>query len=278
MAAVEHGSLALHMGAGRRNPTGGHRSQASGLALQRFVALLAVFSLNFLTNRPIMSNMNSNIIGLLISFPFLALVIGLGIGLKKWFDISSESMRKFIHIGVSNWWLIELCYFNTLTYALIGPILFIILNSLFTFLDWGTALGLGDRKRNYGLIYFPIALVILVLLQYNGMIGPISATVGVLVMGWGDGLAALIGAKWGKREIRLNVSKKSYLGTATMFLVTLVIIGGAALLYSSLPAGKALLISLILAAVISVVEVVTPLGLDNLSVPLLTTLLIEVLL
>ncbi len=224
-----------------------------------------------------MSGMDSNIIGLLISFPFLALIIAVGIALKKWCAISSESMRKFIHIGVSNWWFVELAYFNTLAYALIGPILFILLNSLFTFLDWGTTLGLGDRKRNLGLIYFPVTLVILVILQYAGLVRPLSTTIGVLVMGYGDGLAALVGAKWGKREIPFNVSKKSYLGTLTMFIVSLVIVTAALLFFSELPILRLFITAVAVAAISAVVELLTPFGLDNLTVPLLATLLIEVL-
>lgn len=221
--------------------------------------------------------MDSNIIGLLISFPFLALIIAVGIALKKWCAISSESMRKFIHIGVSNWWFVELAYFNTLAYALIGPILFILLNSLFTFLDWGTTLGLGDRKRNLGLIYFPVTLVILVILQYAGLVRPLATTIGVLVMGYGDGLAALVGAKWGKREIPFNVSKKSYLGTLTMFIVSLVIVTAALLFFSELPILRLFVTAVAVAAISAVVELLTPFGLDNLTVPLLATLLIEVL-
>lgn len=242
-----------------------------------FVIQTASLRLKLPTNATMMSGMDSNIVGLLISFPFLALIIALAIALKKWCAISSESMRKFIHIGVSNWWFILLLFFNTLSYALIGPILFILLNSLFTFLDWGSALGLSDRKRNWGLIYFPVTLVILTILQYQGLVRPLSTTIGVLVMGYGDGLAALVGAKWGKREIPFNVSKKSYLGTVTMFAVSLVIITVALCFFSDLSPLRLLLIALSVAFISAVVELLTPFGLDNLTVPLLATLLIEVL-
>lgn len=247
------------------------------LALGPIAFSLLSTCLKFTVNATIMSGMDSNVVGLLISFPFLALVIALALALKRWCAISDESMRKFIHIGVSNWWFLELRYFTTMGWALVGPILFIILNSLFTFLDWGTALGMGDRKRNYGLIYFPVTLVILVLLQYNGLVRPLASTVGVLVMGYGDGLAALVGSKWGKREIPFNVSKKSYLGTLTMFIVSLAIVLVALIFFSDLPLWMAIISAVVIAAVSAVIEVITPFGLDNLTVPLLATLLIEVL-
>lgn len=223
-----------------------------------------------------MTRMNSNIVGLLISFPFLALVIAVGILLKHRFSISSESMRKFVHIGVSNWWFIEVNFFTSLGYALIGPIFFIIANSLFTFLGWGKALGMDDRKRNYGLIYFPITLLILVVMQYQGIVSSLACSIGVLIMGYGDGLAGLFGAKWGKKKLPIAFADKSYLGTLVMaavsFAVTFIGLGA----YSTLGLGSVFGISLMIALVSALTEAVTPLGLDNITVPLLATFLLGV--
>lgn len=225
-----------------------------------------------------MTHMNSNIIGLLISFPFLGLVIALGIFLKHRYAITSESMRKFVHIGVSNWWFIEIGFFNTLAYALVGPVFFIVANSLFTFLGWGKALGMDDRKRNYGLIYFPITLLILVVLQYQGLVSPLACSIAVLIMGYGDGLAALVGAKWGKKKLPIKFATKSYLGTLVMALVSFGITLAGLLLYSPLGLGVIVAISLLIALVGAIVEALTPFALDNISVPLICALLLEVLL
>ncbi len=180
--------------------------------------------LHLLNILSMMSVMNSNILGLALSFPFLALVILVGILLRRYASVSSEAMRKFVHIGVSNWWFIEVNFFTSLSYALVGPILFIILNSLFTFLDWGgKALGMDDKRRNYGLIYFPpITLLILVVLQYQGVVSNLTCSIAVFVMGYGDGLAALVGTKWGGKK-KLPVPPgmiKSWAGTLTMASVS----------------------------------------------------------
>ncbi len=234
--------------------------------------------LKFLYILCIMTRMNSNIIGLLISFPFLALVIAVGIFLKHRFSISSESMRKFVHIGVSNWWFIEVNFFTTLAYALIGPIFFIITNSLFTFLGWGKALGMDDRKRNYGLIYFPITLLILVVMQYQGIVSSLACSIAVLIMGYGDGLAALIGAKWGKKKLPVRFAKKSYLGTLVMAGVSFIITFIGLASYSTLGMTSIVGISLLIGLVSALVEAVTPLALDNITVPLLAVFLLEVFL
>lgn len=220
-------------------------------------------------------DMNSNIVGLVASFAFLGAVIVFAFVLGKKTDISSETMRKIIHIGVSNWWFLEISLFTTLSYALVGPIFFIISNSLFTFLDWGRFIGMNDRKRNYGLIYFPVTLLLLVVLQYQGVLPSIACTIGVLVMGYGDGLAALIGRKWGKRKLNLPSGGKTWLGTFVMFLVSFLVtfIG---LLMTSLPLGSVVGVSLLVGAVSAFVEAITPLGLDNLTVPLLAAFIVGV--
>jgi len=217
--------------------------------------------------------MNSNIVGIIASFAFLGVVIAFALVLGKKTTISSETMRKIIHIGVSNWWFLEITLFTTLSYALVGPIFFIISNALFTFLNWGRFIGMDDRKRNYGLIYFPVSLLVLVVLQYQGILPTIACTIGVLVMGYGDGLAALIGRKWGKRKLNIPSGGKTWLGTMVMFLVSF-LITFVALMLASLSLGLALGVALLVGVVAAVVEAITPLGLDNLTVPLLVAFLV----
>ncbi len=234
--------------------------------------------LHLSSNLSIMSGMNSNILGLALSFPFLALVIAIGIILKRYASISSEAMRKFVHIGVSNWWFIEVNFFTSLSYALVGPILFIILNSLFTFLNWGKALGMDDKKRNYGLIYFPITLLILVVLQYQGVVSDLTCSIAVFVMGYGDGLAALVGSKWGKKKLPVPGIIKSWAGTLTMVSVsTLVALIGLGF-FSVLSFPAVLGISLVVGFLAAFMEALTPLGLDNITVPFSVVLILGVFL
>lgn len=209
--------------------------------------------------------MNSNVVGLVLSFGFLGLVIAFGILLKFRLGISSETMRKFIHIGVSNWWFLNLYYFSSLAWALVGPILFIIMNSLFTLLNWGKALGLDDRKRNWGLVYFPITLVFLVIGMYQGIITTLAATISVLVMGWGDGLAAMVGSKWGKKKI--GSLDKSILGCSTMAIVSFLVTLIALVVSSSLSVNTVIFASILVGVAAMVVEALTPWGLDNITVP-----------
>ncbi|HZJ88675.1 MAG TPA: hypothetical protein VFC80_05945 [Sphaerochaeta sp.] len=224
-----------------------------------------------------MGAMDTNLIALVLSFAFLAVVIGASLFARHRWNLAGESMRKIIHIGVSNWWFILLFGFDRLAFAVVGPILFIIVNLIFVLGNWAVRLGFGSQERNWGLVYYPLILLLFVLCHYQGFLHPLSTTVAVLVMGYGDGLAALIGTKWGVREIPFQLSKKSYLGSITMWTTATVIIALGLLCYGTFSTAAALIIAVLFGAIITAVEVITPFGLDNITVPMVAALLMELL-
>ena len=208
--------------------------------------------------------MNPDIYALILSFAFIFAVIAAAFVLYKAFRLSSETVRKLIHIGVSNWVFILLFSFHDIRWALAGPAAFIVLNAAFVYSGKAKLLGMGNRKRDHGLIYFPLSLLILSLLYYRGLIMSYDVLAGVLVMGYGDGLAALIGSKWGRHKYSVMNAEKSWEGTAVMFAVSLAVI--------TLVTPYSFPVCLAMAAVAAFFEAVTPLGLDNITVPLLTGL------
>lgn len=208
--------------------------------------------------------MDSNVLGLVYSFSFIFAVIIIAFLLYRFAHLSSETVRKIIHIGVSNWVFILTGCFNTLSFALIGPVTFIILNGAFVYSGAAKLLGMGNRKRDNGLIYFPFSLLVLTLLYYRGLIQAHDVIAGTLVMGYGDGFAALLGSKFGRHKYSVMNAQKSWEGTAVMFIASLAVI----LLVTPYSIPKAIM----MAVVATVFEAVTPLGLDNITVPLLTVL------
>ena len=83
-------------------------------------------------------------------------------------------------------------------------------------------------------------------------------------MGYGDGLAALIGSRWGRHQYSVMNARKSWEGTLVMFFVSLAVV----LIFTP----YSLATALVMALVAAFFEAVTPLGLDNITVPLLTVL------
>lgn len=208
--------------------------------------------------------MQDNVLALVYSFAFIIAVIVLAFVLYRTMHLSSESVRKIIHIGVSNWVFILVWCFDDVRFAVVGPVAFIILNAIFVHSGAAGLLGMGDRRRDNGLVYFPFSLLVMTLLYYRGLIQAHDVIAATLVMGYGDGLAALVGSKIGRHRYSVLNASKSWEGTAVMLVVSGLVIA----LFTPYPALKVL----VMAVVATLFEALTPLGLDNITVPLLTAL------
>lgn len=218
-----------------------------------------------------------NILGLILSFVLVGVVIGIALLLSRSKRVSSEAVRKFIHIGVSNWWFILIAAIDRAEIAMIGPLLFLAVNSIAVATGYANLLGIKDKVRNLGLIYFPLSLVVLVAAGYFGAVPLWACGMGCLTMGYGDGLAALLGKRYGKRRI---VGGKTLLGTAVMFMATLLVVACFSIGYriDSLWSASWWIGLVVIAAAASLMEAYTPFGLDNLTVPLGTASLAFLLL
>lgn len=222
--------------------------------------------------------MNNDVAGLILSFIFIFGVLVLSELLVKVYSLPKEESRKFVHIGVGNWWLIAMLFFTSWRWAIIPPVVFIVLNLV----SWYTGIfGSMERKtrdlNNLGTVYYPIALLALVVLTWHdspvfGHTAPYIGGLGILAMGYGDGLAALIGTKYGKRKFRVLGSTKSLEGSLAMFFAAFIALAALLLASTDLFFPVSLASALALAALGAAIEALTPRGLDNLTVPLAVSL------
>jgi phytol kinase len=135
-----------------------------------------------------------------------------------------------------------------------------------------------QRSRNLGTIYFPIALLVNVLLTWAGSIPIWIGGLGIMIMGYGDGLASLVGERFGRRPIIIFGNRKSVAGTVTMFLASAAVSAVFILVFADAPsqgitAPTVAVAALTTAAAATLIELLTPFGLDNLTVPIITALL-----
>jgi len=218
-----------------------------------------------------------NIFGLVISFVFIGVVVAIGFLMAHSKKFSPEVVRKFVHIAVSNWWILLLIFFETMEMAIIGPIVFIGVNAIAVYSKFADKLGVRDWRRNMGLVYFPVSLLVIVVFTYGDMIPVWAGTIGVFAMGYGDGLAALIGYSYGKKKIRKN---KTFVGSIVMFLVTFALIVIVGIIFNLIQQSVLLylVLSLVISALVTLIELYTPAGLDNISVPISGALLSAIIL
>jgi phytol kinase len=206
-------------------------------------------------------------IGLLITLAYLGAVIGLATRLTRW---PHEMSRTMAHILVTNWWLIAVLVIQSYWAAMAAPLFFVVFNALNALFNWIPAINSKNRYKNLGTVYYAISVAVLTHLTFMDPQLRIAGGLGLLAMGYGDGLAAVIGQFFGKHTFSIFRGHKSVEGTLAM-LVTVILVS-AAYLYWQVGVVDWPVVVLI-AAVATGVEAISPYGLDNLFVPLLTSLL-----
>jgi phytol kinase len=133
-------------------------------------------------------------------------------------------------------------------------------------------------------VYFAISITALFTLLWRRP-GPVDrvpvAVAAVMAMTWGDGLASIIGQTYGRRHHSIAGHQRSWEGTLTMglatllsVLATLVLLPGSALspMSPKVSFGRAAVMALVAGVIAPAAEAVSPAGTDNLSVPLVTAL------
>lgn len=218
--------------------------------------------------------MNNNIIGIITSLVFIFITISVSAILSKIKLLSNEGSRKFIHIVLSNWWIVAMKYFDNPLYAAVVPALFVIINYISYKKQILKVMEREDKSVNdLGTVYYAISLLILSLITFGYKDYEYIGALGILVMGYGDGLSAVIGTTFGKRKFKVANVSKSVEGTITMFITTFVVVITILNIYLPVAFIQKFLITSIVSIVATIVEAYTPYGLDNLTVPLGTSLL-----
>jgi len=168
--------------------------------------------------------------------------------------------RKFLHIMVGNV-LFILPIFDTawvMTFLAAAP--FIPLTFL---MSPHSPLHIKDKistsGHGLGLVYYAVSWTILAFFFFNQ---PWIIAVGIAAMSYGDGVASLIGERYGKTKYNIFGDEKSIEGSMAMFLV-LIITLGVVLKYYTIPINYPIIILVSLVA--TIFEGITPKGLDNLT-------------
>jgi phytol kinase len=189
---------------------------------------------------------------------FIALVINEYLWHKK--IIKNEVARKSIHISVAAFvafWPYYLSYLN-IEYIAVAFILVIFVSRKYGFFQ-----SIEQVKRNtFGEYFFPLGILFVALLNPQKEI----FTVALLCVGFADGLAALIGQKYGRtNRYKIFSGFKSIAGSLTVFVVSLVIL----LLVDYFGKMHLPIASFIIMPLdVALVEAFTPFGADDLLIPI----------
>ena len=220
-----------------------------------------------------------DIILLILCYAYVLSVIIFSGKIFKLFGLSGKFSRKFLHIMIGNLPFI-IPFFTLNSFPLNFPFFVAAPFVIVTFLATPysptrtlserlkTLTGITEDGHHLGLVYYAFSYTLLALFFASK---PYVIAAGVLPMAYGDASAAIIGEKHGKTQYHI-FTKKSLEGSGSMFLVSFLSLEVSLLLFSTLyllPLHILTLAALTVALATTIAEALSPLGFDNITVPLL---------
>jgi phytol kinase len=196
---------------------------------------------------------------------YLVAVIAAAEILRRRRGYSNNFTRKVIHVGAGmTIWFVPFLFASPWPFVAASALL-----ALFTLLDWRfgwlPAMASNDRG-NLGTVYFPIAIIAVVLLFWEK---PAFMVAALMPLTWGDGLAPLVGRAYGRHTYTVFGHTRSWQGSAAFFVGALTFTWLALWLPdlpSRLTPTAAVVPALLVSSIAGVVEGCTVRGLDNLTV------------
>lgn len=179
--------------------------------------------------------------------------------------VSPRVTRKFVHVVAGSSPLYVLTVAEDRWARLLPYWLTAALNAAGWLLRWPPSLGTSAAP---GIVYFPLVQALLIGWFWSPR-HPAPTLAGLLSMALGDASASLVGQQWGRHGYRLPGVQRTLEGSATMFLVSYVTIA-ATLQLAKRP--RVAPRTLRAAALATAAEAISPLGTDNLTVPLVVAL------
>ncbi|WPF90195.1 SEC59/DGK1/VTE5 family protein [Cyanobacterium aponinum AL20118] len=186
--------------------------------------------------------------------------------LNRLHKTDSELTRKIVHIGTGNvillaWWLNITS--DVILLAVITASIVAIASYYLPILPSVNSVG----RHSLGTLFYAISIGILTALFWHEGEKQFTA-IGILIMSYGDGMAALIGQKWGKHKYQLLGNKKSWEGSLTMTLVSILVVISIFGIVATIQT-KLFIIALLIGIFATILETFSPFGIDNLTVPVI---------
>nr|WP_300006237.1 DUF92 domain-containing protein [Tissierella sp.] len=204
------------------------------------------------------------------SLCYIGIVLAVGTIIARINKGSSEISRKFVHIFLGNW-VFFTPFFTKLWPLIIVPLVFIPVNILS--LKHNIISAMEREDDSLGTVYYPISMLFLsgagFLLGWQTL-----PFIGLLTMAYGDGLAAVVGQKWGRIKAFSFAPDKTLEGSMMVLLVSFIVTsvclyvfqGSGTLREVSLPA--IIFIAFLTSIVSTFIELIGEGGCDNLSLPI----------
>ena len=197
-------------------------------------------------------------------FAYLAVLVAIANFLSRLMPHDPELTRKVVHIGSGNvillaWWL-DISRLVIVSAAIIAAAI-AVTSYLIPILPSIESVG----RKSFGTLFYAISMGILAACFWVDT--PQYAVIGILVMAWGDGMAAIIGQRFGKHKYQIGGISKSWEGSLAM-AISAFVVTTSVLVFAQGNSWQVWTIALVVALIATVAEAFSKVGVDNLTVPL----------
>jgi phytol kinase len=220
----------------------------------------------------------ANFILMILCYVYILFIIFVSSKMDKLLHISQKASRKFLHAMIGNLPFI-IPFFTANIYPVLVAAPFIVVTffaSPYSPVEnfskrWKGLANITEEGHHLGLVFYAISYTFLALFFASK---PYIIAAGILPMAYGDSLASIIGERYGRRRYKL-VADKSLEGSAAMFFagffsLTISLIFFSAFHQFSLY--ERIFPALAAATVATLVESISPMDFDNLTVPAFSAL------
>ena len=197
-------------------------------------------------------------------FVYLGLLVAIANFLSRVLPNDPELTRKVVHIGSGNvillaWWF-NISRSVIVSEAIIAAAI-AITSYLIPILPSIESVG----RKSFGTLFYALSMGILAACFWQN--APQYAVIGILTMAWGDGMAAIVGQRFGKHKYQVGDINKSWEGSLAMTTAAFAVTG-AVLFTMEGNSWQIWTISLVVALISTIAEAFSKVGVDNLTVPL----------
>jgi len=214
-----------------------------------------------------------NVLLMLLCYVYVLFIIFVSGKMDKLLHISQKTSRKFLHIMIGNLpFIIPFFTSNIYPFLVAAPFIMVTFfaSPYSPFKNLNERLkGLADiteEGHHLGLVFYAISYTFLALFFASKTY---VMAAGILPMAYGDSVASIVGEKYGKRRYKL-VADKSLEGSAAMFFASFLSLTISLIFFSALysfSVFEKIFPALAAATVATLVESLSPMGFDNLTVP-----------
>ena len=211
-----------------------------------------------------------------LCYAYILLIILVSSKMDENLHISQRASRKLLHIMIGNLAFI-IPFFTEYIFPVLVAAPFILVTFLVSpyspFKSPSKRLkglaSITEEGHHLGLILYAVSFTLLASFFASK---PHVVAAGILPMAYGDSIASLVGEKYGKREYKF-VAEKSLEGSVAMFFASFLSLSTNLVYFSALypfSISTKIFPALATATVATLLESLSPLGLDNLTVPILS--------